>query len=258
MKRRWLGLIGLAAVAALTGAKGEGCAPAPQQGEACGAGDACAAGLTCVHYYGIAGPSGPEFTSCEIPCSESGDCPEDQACTFIADGPGNVCRPVVVTECDPGVTQSCGPDEVCVAQKLGEPGQCGPFDHGQTVGAGYSCGGSIGVSCAEGLYCKGLPHGHLGGSGTCTLMTCTDWTDEYKSWVSSMQGCTTADECVSVSGTSCGCTRDVVVNKNRDLEGFEAFVQEMNDAGCGVMTTCDCPAAQGFACVNGLCGWNYL
>ena len=54
----------------------------------------CASGLTCVSYYGIAGPGGPLLKSCEIPCAATGaKCPEGQACVTIADGPGRVCRP---------------------------------------------------------------------------------------------------------------------------------------------------------------------
>jgi eight-cysteine-cluster-containing protein len=53
----------------------------------------CAAGLSCVQYYGIAGPNGPSFTSCEIRCGLKGSCPEGQKCITIADGPGQVCRP---------------------------------------------------------------------------------------------------------------------------------------------------------------------
>lgn len=64
--------------------------PAPGQGEDC-PDDVCAAGLTCVHYYGIAGPSGPLFKSCEIPCDRTAECPEGQQCVTIADGPGQVC-----------------------------------------------------------------------------------------------------------------------------------------------------------------------
>src|SRR5262245_55158858 len=73
-------------------------APAPdpnagKQAMPCNAGQ-CDAGLTCVEYYGIAGPSGPKFTSCEIRCAAKGPrCPEGQACTTIMDGPGEVCRP---------------------------------------------------------------------------------------------------------------------------------------------------------------------
>ena len=65
------------------------------QGMPCADGK-CAAGLTCVSYYGIAGPRGPKFTSCEIPCGLAGasqGCPSGQKCITIADGPGQVCRP---------------------------------------------------------------------------------------------------------------------------------------------------------------------
>lgn len=67
---------------------------APGRGEPCGADDLCAEGLECVSYYGIAGPSGPEFKSCETRCASGKDaaCPEGTTCTTIADGPGEVCR----------------------------------------------------------------------------------------------------------------------------------------------------------------------
>lgn len=62
-------------------------------GQPCGEAGACETG-TCAKYYGIAGPSGPEFSSCEIGCAEPDQtCPEGTACTTIADGPGAVCRP---------------------------------------------------------------------------------------------------------------------------------------------------------------------
>ena len=66
---------------------------APGQGETCGAGDVCASGLTCKTYFGVAGPRGPEFKTCEIPCADkSATCPAGQKCVTIADGPGQVCR----------------------------------------------------------------------------------------------------------------------------------------------------------------------
>ncbi|NDC23209.1 MAG: hypothetical protein EB078_01345 [Proteobacteria bacterium] len=64
------------------------------QGQPCLQGK-CAEGLKCLTYYGIAGPSGPAFSSCEIPCQEpDSSCPSGQRCTTIADGPGPVCRPI--------------------------------------------------------------------------------------------------------------------------------------------------------------------
>ncbi|MEX1363684.1 MAG: hypothetical protein AB1Z98_11180 [Nannocystaceae bacterium] len=64
----------------------------PPAAEACGE-TACTPPQQCITYYGIAGPSGPEFKSCEIPCKgKGGSCPEGLSCVTIADGPGSVCR----------------------------------------------------------------------------------------------------------------------------------------------------------------------
>jgi len=64
-----------------------------QLGQQCGDGGTCAPPMECVKYYGIAGARGPQFATCEIPCSEKSTCPANTACTTIADGPGAVCRP---------------------------------------------------------------------------------------------------------------------------------------------------------------------
>jgi len=61
-------------------------------GSDCRNGESCQTGTTCVSYFGIAGPSGPEFKSCEIQCAGKGACPEGTKCITIADGPGEVCR----------------------------------------------------------------------------------------------------------------------------------------------------------------------
>jgi hypothetical protein len=72
-------------------------APTPQAGSADAQGQPCQNGkcpapLTCITYYGIAGPRGPAFTSCEIPCAGGAKCPKGQTCVVVADGPGQVCR----------------------------------------------------------------------------------------------------------------------------------------------------------------------
>jgi hypothetical protein len=68
----------------------------PAQGDKCDPAQGCADGAgACVSYFGIAGPSGPEFHSCEIACGEGAPaCPDGQQCITIADGPGQVCRPI--------------------------------------------------------------------------------------------------------------------------------------------------------------------
>lgn len=65
----------------------------PGLGESCGPNDTCARGLECVSYYGIAGPRGPEFKTCEIRCNDDSACPRGTKCITIYDGPGRVCRP---------------------------------------------------------------------------------------------------------------------------------------------------------------------
>ena len=67
--------------------------PIPQGGDCSTQGALCSNGTVCLSYFGVAGPQGPEFRSCEIPCSLPGaSCPLGQSCTTIADGPGQVCR----------------------------------------------------------------------------------------------------------------------------------------------------------------------
>ena len=68
-------------------------ASGPAQGEPCP--DLhCAKGLRCGQYYGVMGPRGPRFSSCEIRCARTTSaCPTGQHCTTISDGPGRVCRP---------------------------------------------------------------------------------------------------------------------------------------------------------------------
>jgi hypothetical protein len=73
---------------------GSGPAPAvegPKLGEPCAPGDVCGEG-SCVPYYGIAGPRGPQFKSCEIRCSAQTPCEGGRRCITVADGPGQVCR----------------------------------------------------------------------------------------------------------------------------------------------------------------------
>jgi eight-cysteine-cluster-containing protein len=91
---------------------GETMAPAPSSGGVVdgggspGAGDSggdpgggvqcgeavCAKGEECIEYYGIAGPSGPKFKTCGIPCGPKKTCPAGKKCVTVADGPGDVCQ----------------------------------------------------------------------------------------------------------------------------------------------------------------------
>ena len=71
-------------------------APSEEPAEVSCATTLCQPPTKCLEYYGIAGPSGPKFVSCEIACDPTSKkkdaCPSGMSCVTIADGPGNVCR----------------------------------------------------------------------------------------------------------------------------------------------------------------------
>lgn len=68
----------------------DGATPATQPGVPCGE-ETCAPEEQCIEYFGIAGPQGPRFQTCGIPCPD-GKCPEGKKCVTVADGPGPVCE----------------------------------------------------------------------------------------------------------------------------------------------------------------------
>lgn len=74
--------------------------------------------------------------------------------------------------------------------------------------------------------------------------------------------CNDAAECGQViEGTSCGCTRDWVARNDADLMRFYDLVEEAGTLECDFLpfdSTCDCPEADGFACIDNVCTWNYL
>ena len=77
----------------------------------------------------------------------------------------------------------------------------------------------------------------------------------------SIQACGQASECgQELIGTSCGCTRNLVARLGANTDGFYAIVRAGRSMACPATefaTTCDCPAADGFACVDRRCTWNY-
>lgn len=128
---------------------------------------------------------------------------------------------------------------------------CGPWSCGkpvQTICPGVcisqcECGAGQGWDPVEG----------------CVTCTCAQWFETWQSLLAQVTQCSSADDCIDVPGTSCGCTRNLVVNKDENLWLFWEMAGWMADNGCGpFVSTCDCPAADGFACVDGQCAWNYL
>ena len=92
--------------------------------------------------------------------------------------------------------------------------------------------------------------------------TCEDLEADFDAQVDAVRGCTDAAECGQViEGTSCGCTRNWVARNDADLTQFWTLILQGTELECefaGFGSTCDCPAVDGFACIDNVCEWNYL
>lgn len=90
--------------------------------------------------------------------------------------------------------------------------------------------------------------------------SCDQVTSELANELSAIQQCSGAWECgQELVGSSCGCTRNLVARADASLEGWESLMAEGGALGCDLGgSTCDCPAAVGFACEQSSCTWNYL
>jgi hypothetical protein len=82
-----------------------------------------------------------------------------------------------------------------------------------------------------------------------------------KATLSGVQRCASPADCGQpIPGSSCGCTRDLVARKDAELSTYLAERAKVSELGCATEggSTCDCPNADGFACINNVCGWNYV
>jgi hypothetical protein len=92
---------------------------------------------------------------------------------------------------------------------------------------------------------------------------------ELRAELNAVQTCTSADDCGQVmTGTSCGCTRNLVARSDADLSTFSRLKAEVGAKlgnpdepiecrGLQFGSTCDCPVTDGFTCTQNRCAWNY-
>jgi len=96
----------------------------------------------------------------------------------------------------------------------------------------------------------------------CLQPDCDALVEAFFAETAEIRSCDEATDCDQVlTGTSCGCTRNWVARSNADIDLWETLRDDALEAGCqlsGTISTCDCPAADGFACSEGVCGWDYL
>ena len=123
------------------------------------------------------------------------------------------------------------------------------------------CGGIGALQCKEGFACAPAgcdPLTTADCAGCC--IDCTLVTEAFETFLTDLQSCTTADQCgTPLTGTSCGCTRNLVGRADMSkemLDGFYSMKGLYEQCGGSFISTCDCPAAFGFKCDSGKCAYN--
>ena len=96
--------------------------------------------------------------------------------------------------------------------------------------------------------------------GKVELGTCEEIESAYAAELASIQSCTLNSECGQpLTGTSCGCTRDLVARTDADTTEFYTLLDKLSEEECELVgSTCDCPEADGYICDEGVCAWNYI
>jgi len=91
-------------------------------------------------------------------------------------------------------------------------------------------------------------------------VSCDDRVKELAATLASAQKCDSAADCGQrIPESSCGCTRDLIARNDADLSPYLAQRSKVRELGCETVggSTCDCPNADGYACIDHVCGWNY-
>lgn len=87
---------------------------------------------------------------------------------------------------------------------------------------------------------------------------CAEVQAAFDAEASAIRRCSSDSECgKSLMGTSCGCTRNWVARLDADTTRFYQLIDHASSTGCELPlgSTCDCPPADGFVCVDGMCRW---
>jgi hypothetical protein len=183
----------------------------------------------------------PQFCGgfANLPCPDGQMCVDapDDGCSPDNGGAdcGGICVPAQDC-CDPAENPGGIEGAHCCADGHwqgdignGDPGVCDPF-------------GGVGQICEE-------------------VDTCGPIVQDYENELTEIRSCASDDQCGQVLvGTSCGCTRNLVARIDADLADLEEIrtKAEINECSLGGISTCDCPAADGFVCDGGFCNWNYI
>lgn len=91
-----------------------------------------------------------------------------------------------------------------------------------------------------------------------TAATCADTLAEFQAESLAIRTCTDAADCgQELTGTSCGCTQNLVARGDADTTHFYELIAGAGECDLGLVSDCSCPEAYGFDCVDSLCTWDY-
>jgi hypothetical protein len=188
------------------------------------------------------------------------NCPAGMVCPAVCWGQcqeaptecPDVCAAICAGQPEPAVPQGCA-QPLCQCEPPTDPNTCDGACGGKSEGACWcddlcqsygDCCDDYDVACTE------------------PVDVCDAIVADFTAETTEIRSCTADAECGQVlSGTSCGCTRNWVARTDADLTEWETLRDDAFANGCSVpggISTCDCPAADGFACNAGTCTWNYL
>ncbi|MEM6992996.1 MAG: hypothetical protein AAF721_20965 [Myxococcota bacterium] len=211
----------------------------------CMSDDTCADGEFCDH------------TQCLSNCPDGFICPAVcwGACEEIPQPPQcpDICEAVCAGEPEPPLPVGCPTPSCDCPDPEPEPDSCADACGGKSDGACWcddqctnfgDCCDDFEDECAE------------------PVDVCEQLAEDFAAETAEIRSCTADAECGQVlAGTSCGCTRNWVARTDADLTDWTELQTQAAEEGCpipGGISTCDCPAADGFACDAGICTWNYL
>ena len=162
--------------------------------------------------------------------------------------------PSIWSEAECVADSECDGEQTCNDARCDDPGTGGGCPDGLMEIAGPSDCLQDDAVCFEtddGTWCTGPD-----GNG----FSCSELQAQYEAERASIQSCTEDAECGQVlTGTSCGCTRNLVARNDADTTGFYNLQGQLGAMSCDLGGgTCDCPEADGFKCEDSVCTWNYI
>ena len=89
-------------------------------------------------------------------------------------------------------------------------------------------------------------------------VNCSSVLAELEAEREAIQRCDSNEDCGASEGAgTCGCTRALPIRIDADPRRYRGLIARANACDFPSGSTCDCPNADGFRCLEGICAWNF-